>query len=43
VATTTVEQLAAVEVVDDDVELAKRERTLRDAGHSMPDGAGHDQ
>jgi hypothetical protein len=30
-------------MVDHDVELAKRERTLRDAGHSMPDTAGHDQ
>ena len=42
VPTTTVEQLAAM-MVDHDVELAKRERTLRDAGHSMPDAAGHDQ
>jgi GDPmannose 4,6-dehydratase len=42
VPTTTVEQLAAM-MVDHDVELAKRERTLRDAGHSMPDTAGHDQ
>ena len=42
VPTTTVEQLAAM-MVDHDVELAKRERTLREAGHSMPDTAGHDQ
>ena len=42
VPTTTVEQLAAM-MVDHDVDLAKRERTLRDAGHSMPDTAGHDQ
>ena len=42
VPTTTVEQLAAM-MVDQDVDLAKREKTLRDAGHSMPDSAGHDQ
>jgi GDPmannose 4,6-dehydratase len=37
-----VEQLAAM-MVDHDLELARRERTLRDAGHSMPESAGHDQ
>jgi hypothetical protein len=30
-------------MVDHDVELAKREKTLRDAGHKMPDQQGHDQ
>jgi len=39
---TTVEQLAAM-MVDNDLEMAKREKTLRDAGHIMPDQAGHDQ
>jgi hypothetical protein len=29
--------------VDYDLELAKREKTLRDAGHKMPEYAGHDQ
>ncbi len=42
VPTTTVEQLAAM-MVDNDLELAKREKTLRDAGHEMPEFAGHDQ
>lgn len=42
VPTTTVEQLAAM-MVDYDLELAKREKTLRDAGHKMPEYAGHDQ
>lgn len=42
VPTTTVEQLAAM-MVDTDLELAKREKTLRDAGHEMPEFAGHDQ
>jgi len=42
VPTTTVEQLAAM-MVDTDLELAKREKTLRDAGHKMPEYAGHDQ
>ncbi|MFT3686820.1 MAG: GDP-mannose 4,6-dehydratase [Phycisphaerales bacterium] len=40
--TTTVEELAAM-MVDHDVELARREKTLRDAGHEMPAFAGHDQ
>jgi GDPmannose 4,6-dehydratase len=39
---TTVEQLAGM-MVDTDLELAKREKTLRDAGHKMPASAGHDQ
>lgn len=39
---TTVEQLAKM-MVDSDVELASREKTLRDAGHAMPAMAGHDQ
>jgi GDPmannose 4,6-dehydratase len=42
VPTTSVEQLAAM-MVDYDLELAKREKTLRDAGHKMPEYAGHDQ
>lgn len=42
VPTTTVEQLAAM-MVDQDLEIAKREKTLRDAGHIMPDQSGHDQ
>ncbi len=42
VPTTTVEQLAAM-MVDNDLELASRERTLRDAGHKFPEQAGHDQ
>ncbi len=42
VPTTSVEQLAAM-MVDHDLEMAKREKTLRDAGHEMPAFAGHDQ
>ncbi len=42
VPTTTVEQLAAM-MVECDLELARREKTLRDAGHNLPDYAGHDQ
>lgn len=38
----TVEQLAAM-MVDSDMELARREKTLRDAGHALPAGVGHDQ
>lgn len=30
-------------MVDHDLELARRERTLRDAGHELPDFMGHDQ
>jgi len=40
--TTTVEELAAM-MVDHDLEMAKREKTLRDAGHELPAFAGHDQ
>ena len=29
--------------VDHDIELASREKTLRDAGHAMPEFSGHDQ
>jgi GDPmannose 4,6-dehydratase len=39
---TTVEELAAM-MVDHDVELARREKTLRDAGHNLPALTGHDQ
>lgn len=39
---TTVEELAAM-MVDHDVELASREKTLKDAGHAMPAFTGHDQ
>ena len=41
-AKTTVEELAAM-MVDYDLEMARREKTLRDAGHDMPDKVGHDQ
>jgi GDPmannose 4,6-dehydratase len=37
-----VRELAAM-MVDHDLEQARRERTLRDAGHSMPEATGHDQ
>ncbi len=37
-----VEGLAAM-MVEHDLELARRERTLRNAGHSLPESAGHDQ
>jgi GDPmannose 4,6-dehydratase len=30
-------------MVDNDLELASREKTLRDAGHKLPDNIGHDQ
>jgi GDPmannose 4,6-dehydratase len=39
---TSVEELAAM-MVDHDLEIARREKTLRDAGHEIPAGAGHDQ
>ncbi len=42
VPTTTVEELAAM-MVDYDLELASREKTLKDAGHAMPEFSGHDQ
>ncbi|MCH2143850.1 MAG: GDP-mannose 4,6-dehydratase [Phycisphaerales bacterium] len=41
-ATTSVEQLAAM-MVDQDLEIARREKTLRDAGHELPASSGHDQ
>ena len=37
-----VEELAKM-MVDSDMELARREKTLRDAGHALPATAGHDQ
>lgn len=40
--TTSVEELAAM-MVQHDMELASREKTLRDAGHEMPEFSGHDQ
>jgi GDPmannose 4,6-dehydratase len=40
--TTSVEELAAM-MVDNDLEMARREKTLRDAGHELPAFAGHDQ
>jgi GDPmannose 4,6-dehydratase len=39
---TSVEQLAKM-MVEHDLELARREKTLRDAGHDLPKGQGHDQ
>ncbi|MGQ0627320.1 MAG: GDP-mannose 4,6-dehydratase [Phycisphaerales bacterium] len=39
---TSVEDLARM-MVEHDLELARRERTLRDAGHELPEGGGHDQ
>ncbi|MBL0871026.1 MAG: GDP-mannose 4,6-dehydratase [Phycisphaerales bacterium] len=39
---TSVEELAAM-MVEHDLELARREKTLRDAGHKLPDSSGHDQ
>jgi GDPmannose 4,6-dehydratase len=39
---TTVEALAGM-MVDADMELARREKTLRDAGHELPSSIGHDQ
>ena len=30
-------------MVDHDLELAKREKTLNDAGHELPAFTGHDQ
>jgi len=39
---TTVEALARM-MVDADMELARREKTLRDAGHDLPASIGHDQ
>ena len=39
---TPVEELAAM-MVDHDIELASREKTLKDAGHQLPEFSGHDQ
>jgi GDPmannose 4,6-dehydratase len=40
--TTTVEELAKM-MVDNDLELAQREKTLRDAGHKMPRQGDYDR
>lgn len=40
--TTSVEKLCHM-MVESDMELARREKTLRDAGHKMPERIGHDQ
>ena len=40
--TTSVEDLAGM-MVDHDLEMASREKTLRDAGHKLPESSGHDQ
>ncbi len=40
--TTSVEELARM-MVESDLDLAAREKTLRDAGHEMPASVGHDQ
>ena len=37
-----VEELARM-MVESDFEMARREKTLRDAGHNLPSGMGHDQ
>ena len=42
VPTTSVEELATM-MVENDLELARREKTLRDAGHELPAMMGHDQ
>jgi len=39
---TTVEDLARM-MVESDMEMARREKTLRDAGHALPATVGHDQ
>ena len=39
---TSVEELASM-MVDHDLEMASREKTLRDAGHKLPESSGHDQ
>ncbi len=39
---TSFEELVRM-MVEHDLELARREKTLRDAGHAMPDFTGHDQ
>jgi GDPmannose 4,6-dehydratase len=40
--TTSFDELVAM-MVEHDLELASRERTLRDAGHAIPEFTGHDQ
>ncbi|MEZ6242656.1 MAG: GDP-mannose 4,6-dehydratase [Phycisphaerales bacterium] len=40
--TTSFDELVAM-MVEHDVELAKREKTLKDAGHELPAFTGHDQ
>ncbi|MFU8829670.1 MAG: GDP-mannose 4,6-dehydratase, partial [Phycisphaerales bacterium] len=40
--TTTVEELAIM-MVESDLKIAEREKTLIEAGHMQPDFAGHDQ
>ena len=37
-----VEELARM-MVESDLEQARREKTLRDAGHELPANSGHDQ
>ncbi|GAB4386003.1 MAG: GDP-mannose 4,6-dehydratase [Phycisphaerales bacterium] len=39
---TSFDELVA-KMVEHDLELARREKTLRDAGHDLPDFTGHDQ
>ncbi|HMN97272.1 MAG TPA: GDP-mannose 4,6-dehydratase [Phycisphaerales bacterium] len=39
---TSVDELARM-MVEHDLELARREKTLRDAGHELPESVGHDQ
>ena len=39
---TSVEDMAR-RMVDHDMELARQEKTLRDAGHKLPATVGHDQ
>jgi len=39
---TSLEAMARI-MVEHDLELARRERTLRDAGHALPENVGHDQ
>lgn len=39
---TTVDELARM-MVETDLDLARREKTLRDAGHAIPESVGHDQ
>ncbi|MEC7352314.1 MAG: GDP-mannose 4,6-dehydratase [Planctomycetota bacterium] len=41
-ASTSVEELAVM-MAEHDLELARQERTLVDAGHKIPSGGGHDQ